>query len=74
MVRSSSSGVAVRATWVELVGLWIEYAHKRTLDSRMAGVDSWVETFTETDNAGGVVGVGVVRSKYSCLMCLSDTE
>lgn len=40
----------------------------------MAGVDSWVETFTEIDNGGGGVGVRVVRSKFSCLMCLSDTE
>lgn len=40
------------ATWVEL-GLLIEYACKRTTDSLMAGVESWVEPFTEKDNAGG---------------------
>lgn len=61
------------ATWVEL-GLLIEYACKRTTDSLMAGVDSWVEPFTEKDNAGGRVDIGMVRTKFSCLMCLSDTE
>ena len=39
----------------------------------MAGVGTWVETFTKINNAGGAVGVGVVRSKLSCLICLSDT-
>lgn len=66
--------MAVRVTQVELVGLLVEYARKRTVDSLMAGVGSWVETFTGINNAGGGVSVRVMRSKFSCLMCLSDTE
>ena len=64
----------MRVTQVELVGLLVEYARKRSVDSRIAGVGSWVETFTGINNAGGGVSIRVMRSKFSCLMCLSDTE
>lgn len=50
--------MAVRVTQVELIGLLIQYAGKRTVDSLMPGLGTWVEPFTEIDNAGSRAGFG----------------
>lgn len=39
--------MAVKVTQAELVGLFIDYAGKRTVDSLIPCVGNWVEPFTE---------------------------